>query len=281
MQTREELTSAKQVSEQEIAEKRRLQEIFSRYASAELIENLLKNPEKIDLGGVTRNAAILFTDIAGFTAFSSHLSPKDVVTLMNEYLSRMTEVVLNYQGEIDKFIGDAIMARFGVLSDLPYPAKNAVEAACAMLEELDRLRVDWAARGLECFNIRVGIASGEVLAGNIGSSRRQEFTVMGSTVNLASRLEALNKELGTRILVDENTFAQLPRGIRHSRRENVRIRGLETPITVYEILEQVKTGKIVSIQPKLDQLANRNIAPEGDTVQPAKPSNGVIRPDSQ
>ncbi|HAE40634.1 MAG TPA: hypothetical protein DCG57_18670 [Candidatus Riflebacteria bacterium] len=280
VQTREELTSAKLVSEQEIAEKRRLQEIFSRYTSAELIENLLKNPEKIDLGGVNRNAAILFSDIAGFTAFSSHLSPKDVVALMNEYLSRMTEVVLDYQGEIDKFIGDAIMARFGVLSDLPYPAKNAVEAACAMLEELERLRFDWAARGLECFNIRVGIASGEVLAGNIGSSRRQEFTVMGSTVNLASRLEALNKELGTRILVDENTFAQLPRGIKHNRRENVKIRGLDTPITIYEILEHVKTGKIVSIQPKLDQMANRNAQPEGDVIQPVKPATGIIKPDS-
>ncbi|EKD81406.1 MAG: hypothetical protein ACD_39C01825G0003 [uncultured bacterium] len=279
VQTREELTSAKQVSEHEIAEKRRLHEIFSRYTSAELIENLLKNPEKIDLGGVNKNAAILFTDIAGFTAFSSRLSPKEVVLLMNEYLSRMTEVILNYQGEIDKFIGDAIMARFGVLSDLPYPAKNAVEAACAMLEELDRLSAEWSTRGLEGFNIRVGIATGEVLAGNIGSSRRQEFTVMGSTVNLASRLENLNKELGTRILIDEATFAQLPRGIKHNRRENIRIRGLDTPITVYEILEQVKTAKIVSIQPKLDQLASRNSPANGETIQPATPSTGIVRPE--
>jgi len=279
VQTREELTSAKQVSEHEIAEKRRLHEIFSRYASAELIENLLKNPEKIDLGGVNKTAAIMFTDIAGFTSFSSRMNPKEVVLLMNEYLSRMTEVILNYQGEIDKFIGDAIMARFGVLSDLPYPAKNAVEAACAMLEELERLSAEWAARGLDGFNIRIGIATGEVLAGNIGSSRRQEFTVMGSTVNLASRLENLNKELGSRILIDENTFLQLPRGLKHNRRENVRIRGLDTPVTVYEILEQVKTGKVVSIQPKLDQLASRNNLPNSDIAQPSTPSNATIKPD--
>lgn len=274
VQTREELTSAKQVSEQEIAEKRRLQEIFSRYTSAELIDNLLRNPEKIDLGGVNKYAAIMFTDIAGFTAFSSRLNPKDIVVLMNEYLSRMTEVVLNFQGEIDKFIGDAIMARFGVLSDLPYPAKNAVEAACAMLEELDRLSAEWASRGLQGFSIRVGIATGEVLAGNIGSSRRQEFTVMGTTVNLASRLENLNKDLSTKILIDENTFAQLPRTIKHVKRENVRIRGLETPVTVYEILEPVRPAKIVSIQPKLDQLANRNQTLVDDTN--SKPENQPV-----
>lgn len=267
VQTREELTSARKVTEHEIAEKRRLHEIFSRYTSAELIENLLKNPEKIDLGGVSKTAAILFSDIAGFTAFSSRFSPKEVVTLMNEYLSRMTEVVLNNQGEIDKFIGDAIMARFGVLSDLPYPARNAVEAACAMLEELDKLRSEWAARGLENFNIRIGIATGPVLAGNIGSTRRQEFTVMGTTVNLASRLEALNKEFGSRILVDEETFLHLPKGLKFVKREGQRIRGLEEPVTVYEIQELARGPKVVSLQPKLDQSLNRVVQSE-----PAKPT---------
>lgn len=241
---------------------------FLRYTSAELIENLLKNPEKIDLGGTNKTAAIMFSDIVGFTAFSAHLSPKEVVVLMNEYLSRMTEVILDYHGEIDKFIGDGIMARFGVLSDLPYPAKNAVEAACAMFEELERLGAEWTSRGLQGFNIRVGIATGEVLAGNIGSSRRQEFTVMGTTVNLASRLETLNKELGTRMLVDETTFAQLPRTIKHVKRENIRVRGFDAPLTIYEILEQVKTGKILSIKPKLDQQASRSHLPTEGSALP-------------
>ena len=253
VQTREELTSAKKITEQEIAEKRRLHEIFSRYTSAELVENLMKSPEKIDLGGVSKTAAILFSDIAGFTAFSAKFTPKEVVNLMNEYLSRMTEVILDHQGEIDKFIGDAIMARFGVLSELPYPSRNAVETACAMLEELDQLRNEWAARGLDNFNIRIGIATGPVLAGNIGSTRRQEFTVMGTTVNLASRLEALNKETGSRILVDEETFSHLPRGIKFVKREGQRIRGLEEPINVYEIIELAKGPKVISLQSKIDQ----------------------------
>ena len=253
VQTREELTSAKKITEQEIAEKRRLHEIFSRYTSAELVENLMKSPEKIDLGGVSKTAAILFSDIAGFTAFSAKFTPKEVVNLMNEYLSRMTEVILDHQGEIDKFIGDAIMARFGVLSELPYPSRNAVETACAMLEELDQLRNEWAARGLDNFNIRIGIATGPVLAGNIGSTRRQEFTVMGTTVNLASRLEALNKETGSRILVDEETFSKLPRGLKFVKREGQRIRGLDEPINVYEILELAKGPKVISLQSKIDQ----------------------------
>ncbi|MDD2999503.1 MAG: adenylate/guanylate cyclase domain-containing protein [Candidatus Riflebacteria bacterium] len=269
VQTREELTSAKKITEQEIAEKRRLHEIFSRYTSAELIENILKNPEKIDLGGVNKTAAILFSDIAGFTAFSSKFSPKEVVMLMNEYLSRMTEVVLNNQGEIDKFIGDAVMARFGVLSDLECPSQNAVEAACSMLEELDKLRIDWASRGIENFNIRIGIATGPVLAGNIGSTRRQEFTVMGTTVNLASRLEALNKETGSRILVDEETFKNLPRETcKFVKRENQRIRGLDTPLTVYEIHSLISNPKIVSLQTKLDQ-AHKTMT---DSKEPVIPS---------
>ena len=236
MQTRDELVSAKKVTEKEIAEKRRIHDMFSRYTSAELIDNLLKHPEKIDLGGVTKNASILFSDIAGFTHFSSKLSPKEVVIAMNEYLSRMTEVVLDYQGEIDKFIGDSVMARFGVLSDLPYPSKNAMEAARAMLVELEKLKAEWAQRGMECFNIRIGIATGPVLAGNIGSTRRQEFTVMGTTVNLASRLESFNKQLGTRVAIDEETFKFIPQAeYNFEKHENQSIRGLDTPVNVYTL----------------------------------------------
>lgn len=235
VQTREELESAKLISEREIAEKRRLHDIFSRYTSSELIEELLKHPEKVDLGGKMKNASILFSDIAGFTHFSSQLTPKEVVLAMNDYLSRMTEIVLDYQGEIDKFIGDAIMARFGVLSDLPYPSQNAIEAARAMLVELQKLKKEWSQQGKECFNIRIGIATGPVLAGNIGSKRRQEFTVMGTTVNLASRLEAYNKTLNTTIAVDEESVKYAPKNMSFVKHEKQTIRGLDTPINVYTI----------------------------------------------
>lgn len=247
VQTREELTSAQKISENEIAEKKKLQDIFSRYTSADLVNDLLKNPEKIDLGGSNKEAAILFCDIAGFTNFSSKLTPKQVVIYMNEYLSRMTEVILDLGGEIDKFIGDSIMARFGVLSEMPYPGRRAVDTACAMLKELEKLHEDWLSRGIENFDIRIGIASGTVLAGNIGSSRRLEFTVMGSVVNLASRLETMNKKFKSHILVCENTFLQLPKGIKSLKREQITVRGFDTAITIYEIQEHKAKPKIVSL----------------------------------
>ncbi|GAB4267050.1 MAG: hypothetical protein Kow0029_01270 [Candidatus Rifleibacteriota bacterium] len=278
VQTREELTSMKKVTEHEIAEKRRLKEIFSRYSSAELVDSLLKNPESLDLGGVNKQASILFCDIAGFTNFSSTMEPKAIVKLMNEYLSRMTEVILGYQGEIDKFIGDAIMARFGVMTELPYPGRNAVEAGCAMLSELDNLHNDWAARGIEAFNIRIGIASGTVLAGNIGSARRQEFTVMGSTVNLASRLEAMNKEFSSKILVDENTFEQLPKGIKALKRENVKVRGFNDLITIYEIQDYSSGAKVIPFQNKLNQNNLKNLSPDPAANRPeARPGREDTR----
>lgn len=271
VQTRDELTSEKKISQKEIAEKKKLQEIFSRYTSAELVDNLVRNPEKVDLGGSNKEAAILFCDIAGFTNFTSKLTPKEVVTYMNEYLSRMTEVILNYKGEIDKFIGDAIMARFGVLSEVAYPGKSAVDAASAMLKELEKLHADWVTRDIDNFDIRIGIASGTVLAGNIGSSRRQEFTVMGTVVNLASRLEGLNKQYKSHILVDEKTFSQLPKGIRHIQRENVKIRGLDNTITVYEIQEYVPKPKIVSISGR----KTKNLSEPTRTLLPTKDKKDV------
>jgi class 3 adenylate cyclase len=261
VQTREELTSAQKVSEKEITEKRKLKEIFSRYSSSELVEALIKNPENVDLGGVNKEAAIMFCDIVGFTNFSSKLNPKEIVSHMNEYLSSMTDVILDYHGEIDKFIGDAIMARFGVMSSLAYPGRSAVESAIAMLVELDKLHNEWAKRGTESFKIRIGIATGTVLAGNIGSTKRQEFTVMGNTVNLSSRLEALNKEYGTQILIDENTFKQLPKNIKVGKRENVRIRGLDQLQTIYEVQEYASGAKVIPIQKRKEQSAPQQAQP--------------------
>jgi adenylate cyclase len=238
----------------------------------------LKNPDSIDLGGVNKQAAIMFSDIAGFTNFSARMAPKEVVSLMNEYLSRMTEVILDYHGEIDKFIGDAIMARFGVMSELPYPGRNAVEAANAMLQELHSLQNDWAGRGLQTFQIRIGIATGTVLAGNIGSSRRQEFTVMGSTVNLASRLEALNKQYSSKILVDEPTFNQLPKGVKSLKRENVQVRGLDNLINIYEIQEYSSGAKVISLQQRFDQQNQANRPDSTDSDKLSLPDQSELQP---
>ncbi len=266
LQTRDELTSTRQLTERQLQEKKRLKEVFSRYTSAELVETIMKNPGSIHMGGTTKTATILFSDIAGFTKFSSKLTPEQVVHAINEYLSRMTEIVLDNNGEIDKFIGDAVMARFGVLADLPMPGLSAVRAALAMLEEVRHLQARWAQEGREGFRIRIGIATGPVLAGNIGSERRSEFTVMGTTVNLASRLESLNKELNSSLLVDETTYEQISNEVRAVPRENVSIRGLEGAMRVYEVQgyreESGSTGrgKIIRMKDKVWQ---------GKTARPA------------
>lgn len=184
----------------------------------------------------------------------------------------MTEVILENQGEIDKFIGDSVMARFGVLAELPNAPQAAVTAALAMFRELVALQARWLADGRDGFAIRIGIATGPVLAGNIGSERRQEFTVMGTTVNLASRLENLNKELGTSLLVDENTYAAVAGMVAATPRDNIRIRGLDEPINVYEIhglVEQAaqpaqaaQQAKIISFSSKL-AAARHATAPGG------------------
>lgn len=239
VQTREELTSAVKVTQREIEEKQKIHEMFSKYTSAELIETLLRNPEKINLGGENKEASILFADVVGFTALSSRLRPEEVVMYMNEFFTRMTDVIFDYQGEVDKFIGDAIMVRFGVLTEMPYPGKTAVECADAMLKEIDKLRIEWSLRGIEEFNVRVGIASGQVLAGNIGSKRRQEFTVMGNVVNLASRLENLNKERNCRLIIDENTYSQLPPELYiFDKQSDIQVRGLDQPINIYEYVKK-------------------------------------------
>ncbi|MBF0409109.1 MAG: GAF domain-containing protein [Candidatus Riflebacteria bacterium] len=236
LQTREELTSARQLSEKQIEEKKKLKEVFSRYTSSELVESLIKNPGLIKLGGINKEASILFSDIVEFTKFTSNLSPEETVSTINEYLSKMTDIVLSHQGEIDKFIGDAVMARFGVLADLPNSALCAVRTALVMLEDLKKLQAKWMQEGRPFFSIRIGIATGTVLAGNIGSEKRQEFTAMGSTVNMASRLEALNKQFGTTILIDEKTNSMVMKEIVTMPREKVSIRGFEGFSKVYEVL---------------------------------------------
>ncbi|NLI77167.1 MAG: GAF domain-containing protein [Candidatus Riflebacteria bacterium] len=256
LQTRDELTSTKQLTEQQLAEKKRLKEVFSRYTSSELVDSLMKNPGSVRLGGITKTATILFSDIVGFTKFSEKLTPEEVVLSINEYLSRMTEIVLDNNGEIDKFIGDAVMARFGVLADLPSPGLVAVRTAMTMLEEVKRLQAKWLQEGREAFAIRIGVATGPVLAGNIGSERRQEFTVMGTTVNLASRLESLNKELGTSLLIDETTYEQVGDEYRVIPRENISIRGLVGTRRVFEVQPIVSgamgpRGKIIQFKDKM------------------------------
>lgn len=249
---------------------RQLKKAFSNYVSPDLVREIEKNPDKLVLGGEQREISILFSDIRGFTTVSESLTPPELVTLLNEYLSPMTRIVLEEKGTLDKFIGDAVMAIFNAPLDVPGHAEHACSAAVRMLEELKRLNVGFAERGMHTLDIGVGINTGPAVVGNMGADIRFDYTAIGDSVNLASRLEGLNKYYGSHILVSEDTHKQVTGG-RFTFREvdRVRVKGKHLPIVMYELmitnlellprfeegLEKYRAQQFAEAQRIFDQLA--------------------------
>ncbi|MDE3156106.1 MAG: adenylate/guanylate cyclase domain-containing protein [Acidobacteriota bacterium] len=190
-------------------EKRKMKKLFGQYVSRDVYEQLVANPGLARLGGQRREMTVLFSDIRGFTTVSEHGRPEDIVHLLNEYFTRMVAIVLRHHGTVDKFVGDMVMALFGAPLDDPDHAAHAVEAALDMLDELARLNARWAADGRPPIDIGIGISTGPMIAGNIGSEQIMSYTVIGDAVNLGARLESLNKEYGTHVIVSEATRARL------------------------------------------------------------------------
>lgn len=219
-----------------LREERWLKNAFGRYVSPIVVESITANREKLQLGGEEVEATVLFSDIAGFTTFSEGMSPRDLIMLLNEYFTPMTRIVLDSQGTLDKYIGDAIMAVWGVPLALPGHPRCACEAAIRMLEKLAELRDGWQMRGLPRISARIGIHTGPVLAGNVGSRDRFNYTVMGDTVNLASRLETVNKIYGTSALLSEDTQRQAGEAFLTREIDRIRVKGRSTPIAIYELL---------------------------------------------
>jgi adenylate cyclase len=223
-----------------LSEERRSRQIkgmFSRYVSPKVVEELIKNPSAaMKLGGNKQEVTILFSDIRGFTSLSEQLAPEEVVELLNEYFQAMTDVIFKHDGTVDKFIGDAIMAIFGAPVAHGDDPMRAVRTAVAMLEELKLLRAKWEARGRRTFEIGVGINTGEAIVGNMGSIQAMGYTVIGDAVNLASRLESANKELGTHILISESTYRQVAAQVEAREIPGIKVKGKANAFSVYEIL---------------------------------------------
>src|SRR5712672_393344 len=173
------------------------------------MEEMVREPGKLQLGGEERELTVLFADIRGFTGIAEELSPQALVRLLNAYLSPMTDIVFRRRGTLDKYIGDALMAFFGAPLANARHALDGCEAALEMLEGLARLKERWRVEnaGLPDIEIGIGVNSGPMVVGNMGSAQRFSYTVMGDNVNLASRLEGLNKEYGTRVLTSGATLA--------------------------------------------------------------------------
>lgn len=216
---------------------RQLKKAFSNYVSPDLVREIEKHPDKLVLGGEQRELSILFSDIRGFTTVSESLTPPELVTLLNEYLSPMTRIVLEEKGTLDKFIGDAVMALFNAPLDVPDHATRACTAAVRMLEELKRLNAGFAGRGMNTIDIGIGINTGNAVVGNMGADIRFDYTAIGDAVNLASRLEGLNKYYGSHILVSEDTRRQVADGLFSFREvDRVKVKGKHLPVVMFELM---------------------------------------------
>jgi adenylate cyclase len=222
-------------------EKRKVRGAFQQYVSPEVIRRLLADPERVKPR--KSEITILFSDVRGFTSISESLDAQELADLLNGYLTEMTRIIFRNQGTLDKYIGDAVMALWGAPFDEPDHATRACEAALSMLARLAELQKEWRAQGQPVMDIGVGINTGVASVGNMGSSLRYGYTAMGDSVNLASRLEGLNKEYGTRIIISESTYKEL-RSDRVLVREldMIRVKGKLLPVAIYEVLDAEALG---------------------------------------
>lgn len=229
-------------------EKKKIRGAFQYYLTASVINEMLQDPSKLKLGGDKKDLSVLFSDIRGFTTVSESLIPEELVRLLNEYLTAMTDIVFKYDGLLDKYIGDAVMAVFGAPVDQPDHALRASKTALDMMSELKRLQSKWADEGRPVLNIGIGVNSGDMVVGNMGSEMRFDYTVMGDSVNLSSRLEGLNKEYGTNIIIGENTYLVVKDEMFCRELDAVRVKGKLHPVKIYELLcERKDASKFESL----------------------------------
>jgi adenylate cyclase len=216
-------------------EKRWIKKSFSTYLNPHVLEEIIKDPSSLKLGGQKQNLSILFSDIRGFTTISESLSPEGVVELLNEYLTKMVEVVFHNEGTLDKFIGDAVMAFWGAPIPQKDHARKAVMCAIEMVEELEKLQAKWKTEGKTIIKIGVGVNSGNVIVGNMGSMERMDYTVIGDDVNLASRLESLNKEYKTVVIISEETYKQVEDLVEVKPLGGVKVKGKANSVNIYGV----------------------------------------------
>ena len=217
-------------------EKKLIQGAFAHYVPEKVVSKILENPDQLQLGGELQVVSVMFSDVAGFTSISEKLTPTQLVYLLNDYLTEMTEIVLQNDGIIDKYEGDAIMAEFGVpvhYDNHPYMAcKSAIE----MQRKLKEMRAFWKKQNKPMLKARIGINTGEVIVGNMGSRNVFDYTVMGDHVNLGSRLEGANKFYGTDIMISEFTHEYIKDQFYTRPLDLIKVKGKDKPIKVYELI---------------------------------------------
>jgi adenylate cyclase len=228
------LTAHRYLTEQR--ERVRIKGTFSRYVAPQVIEKMLRDPGKLKLGGEEKELTVLFSDLWGFTGYAERYAPQEMVGFLSEYFERMTAKVFRHQGTLKEYVGDELMAIFGAPLDQPDHAARACAAALDMRRELAAMREEWTRAGRPALRVRMGINSGTMLVGNLGSRYRFAYGVLGDNVNLGSRLEGLNREYGTDILVGENTARLVGDSFRLRELDLVRVAGRNRPVRIYELV---------------------------------------------
>ena len=221
-------------------EKRYIRQTFSKFVSKSVVDDLLKHPEKLKLGGEKKILTVLFSDIRGFTSISEKLTPEQLVEHLNEYLQAMTDIVMKYDGTLDKYVGDELMAFWGAPIPQEDHAYLSCKASLEMMTVLNRLNEHWVSIGKPHLDIGIGLNSGDMVVGNMGSTSRMDFTLMGDNVNLGARLEGTNKVYGTHIIISEFTYEFVKDKIIARELDLIRVKGKHLPVKIYELVDLVE-----------------------------------------
>ncbi|HBR22599.1 MAG TPA: hypothetical protein DD713_08580 [Nitrospiraceae bacterium] len=215
---------------------RYLKKAFSSYVSPELVAEIIKNPDRLALGGEKKEITVLFSDIRGFTGISEKLAPDVLVSLLNEYLGPMTEVVLKNNGTLDKYIGDAVMAIYNAPLNVTDHPEKACRTAIEMIDKLKEVNSSFKQKGLPPVDIGIGVNTGYAVVGNMGADMRFDYTAIGDTVNLASRLEGQNKYYGTHIILSEFTAGKVKDKFLLREIDLMKVVGKEKPVAIFELM---------------------------------------------
>ena len=216
-------------------ERKYVENLFGKFVSPQVLEKLLTEKKNISMEGQRKIMTVLFSDIRGFTELSETTPADEVILILNEYLTEMVEVILKHNGTLDKYIGDAIMAFYNDPIEMEDHALRAVKTAVEMKETLDKLNKKWKSEGKPVLNMGIGINTGEMIVGHLGSPRLVDYTVIGDNVNLASRIEGLNKEYGTNIIIGEATYEEVKDDIEAVYLDECKVKGKQNAVKIYSV----------------------------------------------
>ncbi|MBL7213112.1 MAG: adenylate/guanylate cyclase domain-containing protein [Desulfobacteraceae bacterium] len=233
-------------------QKRWIKNAFQMYLSPEFVNILLKKPERLFLGGEEKELTILFSDLKGFTSLSEGISPAELVSLLNEYLDGMTQILFSHEGTLDKYEGDAVMAFWGAPLEQHDHARKAVNAALEMLRFSDTLSQKFQREGRPPIKTRIGLNTGKVVVGNIGSQKRFDYTIVGDEVNLTSRLESANKQYGTYLMISHSIYTIVKDYFLVRELDNLSVKGKTLPVKVYEVLGLINEDYDLGFQKMLE-----------------------------